>query len=382
MRKVKEELDNLTQDWETVRQIIPYGCGLEAHRTLPRILRDFEVPFIVDADPSKQGSLFMGIPVVSPDRLKKLEEGQKVVITIARRRYGEIRTALEQYGLEDSRDFCHISQFAMEWYYKFRGEYSIFTMDAAITTKCSLRCRNCNMFIPHHGMGENISIEEVKENFDLLFDRIDFIFAIGLLGGEVLVHERLGDIITYLYEEHRDQFGSLCITTNGTIMPDEKLLQILKKYGVIVAISDYTYAISDRSKIQDIYKKLEENQIICHIRKDLVWCDFGFPEKPVMIEESRAREHMLSCNPGWRGLGDKTFYFCNVAWSAQKAGLCQLEEGDFLFLPEMEAGTEETKERIVAMSLGIFERGYLSFCRQCGGCGNDNQNFVNAGEQV
>lgn len=378
-----EKINRLSEGWHAVKKIIPYGSGLEAYRSLKRIIEDFDVPYIVDRDESKKGQLVYGVPVTGLEGLQNVDTTTtKIVITIAKRRYQEIKEELEQLGFQEYVDFCHISQFAIEWYYKYKNEYSIFSMDIAITTRCTLQCKNCNMFTPYYKNHVTYSFEEIKNSLDLFFERIDYVFEIGILGGEVFLNKDLRKIIIYMFEQYNHKFGSLCITTNGTMIPNQQILDTLKQYNVITIISDYKQAIQQKNKIEELLPILKEADIIYNIRKDLVWCDFGFPGEPYDIPDEQAKEHMLNCDPGWRGLNDGKFYFCNVAWSANKAGLFQLKKEDYIDLADLNPDSEEDKLKILKYSLGILPQKYMSFCKACGGCGADNKNYVNAGEQL
>ena len=92
MNCIIKELDTLEDNWGNIEYIIPYGCGLEAYRTLNRIIKDFNVPYIIDNDPKKWGKTFYGIQIKSPEILKEKKNNEKVLVTIARRRYGEIKS--------------------------------------------------------------------------------------------------------------------------------------------------------------------------------------------------------------------------------------------------------------------------------------------------
>lgn len=374
-------LDKLKGDWEHIDAIVPYGAGLEALRTLKRIITEFNVPFIVDRDSNKSGQEIYGIPIENVDRLKNLKKNTKVLITVAKRRYDEIKKTLENYGLEEDVDFCHISQFGMEWYYKYRGECNIFTMDITVTTYCTLHCKHCNMFVPHYKQPVMYRLDDFKRNIDCLFKRIDFVFAIGILGGEAFVNPELVQMLEYLCNNYHSRFGSVLVTTNGLTIPSEEMLKCFKIHDVIITISDYRSAIQGRSKIEELSKLFEKEAIVYTKRESLVWCDFGFPHNPADIKDSDCTDHMKNCDPGWRGLNDEKFYFCNVAWSAEKAGLFSLKKTDYLNLEELEPGSLVTKKKILSYTSGNIPGGYMSFCKVCRGCGEDNQEFVKAGEQ-
>ncbi len=376
-----EGLNKLEGDWEHIKRIVPYGAGLEAYRTLKRVIQDFEVPFIVDQDEKKPGRLIYGVEVHGLEELRDLKEDTKVVITVAKRRYSEIKETLESYGLVENKDFCHISQFGMEWYYKYRHECCIFTMDIAVTTCCTLKCKKCNMFIPYYDKPVMYTCEEIKHSVDLLFQHVDYVFALGILGGEALLNPNLIPIIEYLDETYGNRIGSILVTTNGLTIPSKKILEVFKTHNVIVTISDYRNSIHEKSRLEEIRDILQKENILFTIRESLVWCDFGFPNKPFDIEESACRKHMLNCDPGWRGLNDGKFYFCNVAWSAEKAGLVELNGDDYIDLLKLGTSQFDAKTEIMEYTTGNLKRGYMSFCKMCGGCGEDNKSFVTAGEQ-
>lgn len=377
-----EKNKNFEGDWADIKGIIPYGGGLEAYRSLCKILQDFTVPYIVDADEKKWGTKIYGIEVVSPEVLKNLLPNHKILVTIARRRYAEIAKYLSSFGLRENVDYCHISDFAMDWYNIYKKKYNIFTMDIAITTACTLKCKNCNMFIPYYKQPVMYSFEQLKNNVDLLFKRIDYVFCIGMLGGEALLNPSLVPFINYMYSSYKDKFGSILVTTNGVCPPKQEVIDLFKQYGVLVTISDYRAAINEKSKLKEIERLLSSQGVICNIRRDLIWCDFGFPLKEINIPLSDATKHMLECDPGWRGLNDGRFYFCNCAWSAEKTGLIKLDEKDYIELQNLEADSEESKRRLFEYTKGKLENGYMSFCRHCGGCGADNVDYVDAGVQV
>jgi len=375
-------LDKLDSEWADVTTIVPYGFGADAHRTLKRLFQDFTIPFIVDQDERKWGQTYLGAEIVSPEKLRVLPENAKVVVTIAKRRFHEIRPVMETYGFREHMDYCHISQFAQEWYYKYRREYCLFTLDMAMTTACTLNCRHCNMYIPYHKKPFMLTLAEFQKNLELLMGRIDYVFTLGLLGGEALLNPELPEMLAYLDERYHSRIGQPILTTNAVRMPSDSLLGILKQYHVNLVISDYSEAIHARAHADELKARADAIGLTCNIMRSRVWTDVGFPDHPWDVPEECAREHMLQCDPGWRGLADGKLYFCNCAWSAEQAGLFRVKEGDCLDLASLPAGEEASKQKVLAYCRGHLPNEYFSFCRVCGGCGEDNQKFVLAAEQT
>ena len=375
------EFNKLKGDWNFPKRLVPYGFGADARRTLKRVIKDFYVPFIIDQDSNKWGEKFMETEIVSPKLLKEINHGDKIVITIAKRRYGEIKKVLENYGFKENIDFCHLGQFIQEWYYRFKNEYCIFTLDIGITTACTLNCRYCNMFVPYHKKPYMANADSVKNDIDLLMNRVDYVTTIGILGGEALLNPELEKIIKYIQNVYSDRIGQLNVTTNAVKTPTDDMLLTLKKYDVNLSISDYTDALGKMVHADALKARADDLGITCNIMRNRVWTDVGFPEKPWDLPNELVRNHMMQCDPGWRGLADGKLYFCNCAWSAEKAGIFKLREDDCLDLNSLPAKDIISKKKVLAYCRGYVPNTYFSFCQVCGGCGNDNKNFVLAAEQ-
>ena len=90
---------------------------------------------------------------------------------------------------------------------------------------------------------------------------------------------------------------------------------------------------------------------------------------------------MMSCGPIFHGLNDGKYYYCHVAWSADKAKLLSTVPDDYIDLTELE-NSDKAKELILEHSSGNLAKGFVKLCKVCGGCGNDNTEFVRAAEQV
>lgn len=377
-------LQTLQGDWEHINRIIPYGFGSEFRKRIHRLLKDFNIPYILDGDEKKWGQYYGGIEVISPQGLRDFQTGDKVLICLAgraRKAYQQIVEKLKSYGLEENKDFCALGQFEVEWYYRYRHEYCLYMVDMALTTACTLKCKHCNMFVPYYVDPIMISYEEAKSSIDLLMNRIDYLFGLGFLGGEAFLNPILEPLLYYVRKVYSQKIGMLSITTNGVVLPSAHMLDVLKTNDVNIEISDYTDAIGDRSHVDELVALLAGKNISYGVLYNRVWCDTGFPRAPKNISDGEVKEHMLHCN-GWRGLNDGKYFFCNTAWSAEKTGRIHLQEGDYIDLALLPLGKESTKRKILEFSLGKLPNDYMSFCKVCGGCGPDNQKFVLAGEQM
>lgn len=375
---MKTDIGRLTADWEGIQSVVLYGAGIVGRICMKLFERiDLKIPFVIDQDKRKQGSLWRDAPIISYEDAKAQISKQKIVVMAGHTAYGEITKFLDAEGLIEFRDFCNVGQFMSEWMWNARKLNCVFHVDMTITTKCTLSCKHCNLFIPYHSEHINFPYEEMQRNIDLFFERIDFVTYFGLIGGETFLHPDLQKIIRYLGDNYGNQIGRITVVTNGTVPPDDTLLEVMKNYEIYLSISDYTDIVAYENKMERLIKKLKEYEIDYFRNSSIVWTDFGFPEHPLKRTPEQMEEHLKCCRPNWNALHDEKFYYCNVAWCAQQSGHFNLCEEDSLKLTEIPPEDREACRQIVELS-----RGTSSFCRICGGCGIDNVNYVKPGVQV
>lgn len=376
---MQSDMGKLTEDWNDIKSIVLYGAG-----TVSRICEklfekvDINIACVIDQDINKQGKEWNGIPIRSFEDAREREElaGKKIVVMAAHVAYNDIAEFLDRQGMEEFRDYCRIGQFICEWFWNVKGMNCIYHVDMTVTTKCTLNCVNCNMFIPYYKEKFHYNFEELRNNIDLFFERVDYAAYFGLIGGEPMLNPVLKDVIVYLEENYQDKFGRISYASNGSVLPTDELLEVMQKYDVHIVVSDYSKVVPYHDKIERLEEKFKKYHINYDIKPSLVWCDFGFPSHPVKRNAEQLRAHLGCCRPEWNGLNDGKFYYCNVSWSAEKSGRFVLQPEDYILLKDVDPRDKEGCHKLVELS-----RGTSSFCRICGGCGRDNVEYVEAGVQ-
>jgi len=380
----------LSADWKNIDEIIIYGFGMVSERFIEKLIKDFKVSYIIDK--KKRGTSYQKIPILAFEdvAVSIKEENKKIVVTTSQKVYAGIKRMLSNEGLAEFRDFCWIEQFVVDWYWENRSQINIVQVNTAVTTFCTLNCKKCNVFIPYYKERKHYSFEELKSDMDLLLKNTDYIFLYMFLGGEPFLNPGLYKMIEYAGRIYPDQIGKLSVTTNATVIPDENTLRILKKYDVWIIISDYSAAAGH--KYQDRFHKfigiMQERKISYTINETLEWKDFGFPEQTFdwggrgKTDFENIRQHMIKCSPLFHGVNDGRFYYCHIIWSAQKAGLFENMENDYIELEKLDPEKTEDRRRLSQFSKGNWGKGYLELCRYCGGCGEDNQCYVPVGVQM
>ena len=151
--------------------------------------------------------------------------------------------------------------------YKF-GKIDIPYFELVLTTRCSLRCESCNNLMQYFDTKNayTCSLEKILETLEALCRVVDSVAYVRIIGGEPLLFKDIAKVAQALEREQKVKMFD--IVTNGTIMPDSALLEVLaRSQKSWVSISDYSTSPNLRAKlrIQELAQVLKERNIAHHI---------------------------------------------------------------------------------------------------------------------
>ncbi len=232
------------------------------------------------------------------------------------------------------------------------------TMEVFITEKCTLRCKNCSHMVPNYTRPKDYSIKSIIQSIERLLEyvRIDELI---ILGGEPFLHPHL-DMLLNWYIGRKECFGSLSILTNGTVIPQAHILELMRQAGASVRISDYGSLSAKKDKLK---KYCQEASVSCSVLYEK-WMDFGCGETHQYSEEDLKRM-FLSC-PFSQDflLMESRLYKCAHGAHLYNQNIIPVCQDDYLDLQreEQDLNMELTK---------IFSHTYLNACRFCNGARYD-----------
>lgn len=381
-----DDFFKLSEDWgELLNEgsIVPYGMGRIGRRVLPTLLKEFKIPFLVDKRKDSEKVLGMYVIDIAEAAPVIKEKNLKIVVTTVRYSYDEISKELISYGFKEYQDFCMFERFAEEWNLRWRNKCVLSKIDTVITSRCTLRCKDCNLFIGYANHHVDMSLKELKKNFDIFFDSVDYVYEYTLLGGEPFLHVELDQILSYLMENYSDKIGKVNLISNGTVVPCENVLELMKKYEMTVHISDYTQSVNYGKKLAEVIEAFSEKGIEYYVIPNNTWKDVKYPGKEFTAEDPR--EHMLLCGHSTHSVGKGKLYWCDPAFAAECfTGFKAMEDDSLDLVRNKESNSKyEATLNILTYMLGdVNERGYMSICEKCAGVGRDNSAIVVAGLQM
>lgn len=143
-------------------------------------------------------------------------------------------------------------------------------LEIFVTTHCNLKCKYCSNLIPNIHSKQHIDFDKIKKSVEMLLSKIDYLYRVKIHGGEVLLHPQLCDIIDFFNGLSKIQ--SIRITTNGTIMPTDEILQRIANSKIVVQVSDYNLS---NSKAIELIEKFKTFGVRYMYLKDQEWFDMG-----------------------------------------------------------------------------------------------------------
>lgn len=356
---------------------IIFGAGTFGKAFVEEFGNELNITCFVDSNKSKQGTVVCGLSVRSPDDLDPTQ-GEMVLVSTGWT--GEVFGLLQKKGYVKNKDFFHIDEFMT--IYKMYRENLLYVSNLSIniTEYCSLKCRKCAVLNPYIQNKVHLSPKEVQKSLDMYFNWVDEVSVLGLGGGDSMVHPQFNDILELVGKRYYGrQIHHIEVYSNAVIRPDDRSLNLFKKYDVIYRFTDYGEAAFEKQKTKEIMKILENNGISYDHAKFEKWSDYGYPQKSNGIPKEKLREFYKSCDRrSCQGIWGTKLFYCGLAIWAQRAGYCEVVETDYVDLSRKDLDKKELME----FMLGYNERGYLEYCQKCNGGPNINQKYVVPGEQL
>ncbi len=383
------ELDQYAERMTGLNPQIKYyifGAGILG-KELMIVLRKYGclVAFI-DNSIEKQQNKIDDFEVISFQEYLKRRDGQ-IVIAATKKNSRIIRKQMEENLLHHEIDFFEYDEFSERVFpvislYCFHKLYIALTQ-ITLTERCTLKCKKCahGCFAVDYSTASDLTLEQVFKSADYFFSKVDFIKEFVLIGGEPLLYKELPQAIQYIGEEYREKIGTYTITTNGTIVPDEEVLKLCKKYNVLFRISNYSHQIP---RLKEAYQRLtdtlNEHGIAFLLgEEDFEWMDYGFEYVKRESDEDVLIKVFDACKTPCREIRENKFYFCVMARSVSDNLKLHVGEQDYLDFLKLDV--TEYKKEVLEYSLGYSDKGYLDMCRFCNGA-EANDKPIPAAEQV
>ncbi len=368
-KEITDAAAHIVEEFKKRKGIYIFGAGILGEE-MRLILEEYKI-FLkyIDNDLEKQKVGHKSAEVISIENY--LLDGNKgwVVVAASEKNTKIISEQLEEKGLKERIDFFCYQDFlsdvfpiiSLYCYDKLFAEIS----QICLTERCTLKCRKCAHAC--HRVPKDradMPLEIVKESADIFFKRFDMVKEFTLIGGEPFLYKDLKSSIEYIGENYRKKMMIFSITTNGTILPDDEILDLCKRYDISIRISDYSESLPSLKKQYDkVYKKVAQNKVIVwKTDHEKSWLDYGFGEIDRGTDENQLMEAFDKCRTPCREIRGYKYYYCVMARSVSENLGIDAGKQDYLDLRKT-----ENRQEILEFQMGYSDKGYLDMCRFCRG---------------
>ena len=213
---------------------------------------------ICDSEKRKSEKSFNGLEVIhTPDLPQRYSKARFVIASqhvqecadqLTDLGYNEFYSPLELLKDYDVNKYQHRTSSAYmssrldvykkshEFYFDDSKTY-MRSLDIMITTKCSLKCRNCSNLMQYYENPKNTSLENIISALDVLNKNVDYISEFRVIGGEPLMNKDWAEVVNSISKKNSE--AKIFIYTNATISPKEEQLESFQGKNVNFTISDY-----------------------------------------------------------------------------------------------------------------------------------------------
>lgn len=349
-----------------------FGAGKLGKTLLPLFKNCNREVVFIDNDTEKQARTIEGIEVVSLEHYLQNRDGF-IVIAASIQNIPVIEEQLEENKLQRRIDFWLYQEF-VDYFFPIISTYYydkafVPLAQICLTERCSLKCKKCahGCYAVDNQNAKDLTLKQVYRSADSFFSKIDFVQEFVLIGGEPLLYKQLSEAIQYIGQQYRNQMGVFSITTNGTIVPDDKVLKMCKQYNVLFRISNYSGSISKLKLAYDrLTAKLQEYSIQYKLgMPESQWTDYGFEYVNRNASEEELIQVFDSCRTPCREIRENRYYFCVMARSVSENLGFHIGQNDYLDLDALQG--EWYKKELLEFNFGYSEKGYLDMCGHCHG---------------
>ena len=376
------ELDAIGQECLKKKRLFVWGCGTYGEKMV-KLLKwlgiDNELKItMVDSNSIFYGHEFKGFNVISPSVLFNELDSNTDILTISSENvYTQLKEIYDNKPVNDAF-ICYAEHLPnRDFLRRFLSVYLMYKLDKLlsphtnyiITTRCNLNCKGCLNFNQYIQAPADESFESFKKHIDTVFTKFDWLASMHFSGGEVMLSKELKNCLSYISERYGDRIFELFYVTNGTVIPDKELLELMKRVNCGVLLDDYSHSVPLAKKNYPKVRQLfDEYGIWYNVAKADYWYDLQISDKEDgnKLTESELLERFNECN---------VHYFQDF-FDGKISGCCYIGYTNDMYPNKARIYTPDptndyieidncSKMEILEYRSGFIPKGYFDLCGRC-----------------
>ena len=255
--------------------------------------------------------------------------------------------------------------------------FTIRSTSVVTSFRCNLNCKHCAAYAPYLKNKLERSNDEIMKGVERFYNIVDKVEWFTILGGEPLIYKDLPDLLERLLA-YKDRFEKVQIITNGTIVPSDELINVIKKYGekfYSFFIDDYGPDLSKKiPEIEEVLKKYDVPYFVRDYHTEDMHCG-GWIDLGDMRHEQHTWEEAQNVfdKCGIRKVGlcsmiaDTIWYPCDQVFRRLDLGQ-KVASSDYIDFTDESLTVEQQREKFRK----IYDDKCLETCKYCAGYCEDS----------
>lgn len=183
-----------------------------------------------------------------------------------------------------------------------KKEFCMKRVGLTVSLACNLNCKLCGAYAPYILNRPFPQVGKLLEEVKKYFSIVDKVELFTVTGGEPLLYKQLPELLDGLLD-YSNQFEKMELITNGTIVPNDDLVNVLKKYGdkfLRFYVDNYGNDLSP--KVPEIIAKLNDHNLPTMVRNNNEedkhcggWVDFGITGEVLQPSTEKNIELFSKC---------------------------------------------------------------------------------------
>lgn len=370
--EIKNQIKNIMNSEQPIILFGAMAVGIRAARALASMGK--MVACFCDNDVRKQGKMVEGIAVKSPQEAYKIYGDSLVFVCLLNPKNQEaVSEQMHNLGFKhtyasDALEYLYQISYlnrnieqdklldTMCYLRQSEGKVVLRTIGISTGSYCTLNCRDCIAQIPNMHHKEHYDKDIIMNQMRRLSECVDAIEAFHIVGGEPFLYPWLGEICRAAADI--DNVERVTVFTNGTVVPNDEVLQMLRETVTSVRISQY---LNLGYSIEPLTQKLESYGIVYEVDDSTQWSKHPYPQK-----KNRTRQELqkIYTECFWKtqpGIRQGKLRTCCFSESISPFFDVNERLGDYVDVLDESKSTEEIRSEIVALG----EVASISACDYC-----------------
>jgi len=224
--------------------------------------------------------------------------------------------------------------------------------------------------MPHYVNQNDINFSTIIKSLDRIFEFVDLIYHVEILGGEPFLNKNLPLIVEHVLKSGK--VLHIDVITNGTVLPPKRVLQMLRHESVTVVIDDYGKLSKRMNAMADSLKALD---IDYRINKHWAWADLGEFSSRNLSKQQLALA-FKTCNfNSCTELLNGVLHRCPRSSHGANLGLIPKYAKDCINVLDVETSPVNLRAEIRSF---FYDKTFIEACNHCDGNSEDTLKLVPA----